>query len=306
MLAALRPILVFLCLGIAFCIKAQCPSSLNNSNGFGTLTLFFEDSSTPDNLLTIDVTFPTINGNYQVTRLDEVYQTLSNEFDGETLTGNVTLNFMNGSSEDCAYDDGLLFDPLPVELSDFKGSLNGQDVYLSWASLSEVENAGFEIERSFDGEHYDIIGMRPGAGNSELKLEYTFEDKGVRNRALGNTVYYRLGQIDYDGKKTYSEILPVDLELEFEKFEITKITGWDSETSLIKVFYYAPENVRKVNFQLADLSGRVIKRLSAYPEKGLNFIELDLAGYHSKLYFLSLDNGKKLVGKKIALGKNFR
>lgn len=306
MLAELRPLFALLIASLPIIAHAQCPSSLNNTNGFGTLTLFFEDSSTPDDLVSIDVDFPTIDGNFAVTQpSNDVYQTFSNIFGGEILSGEVMLNYMDGSTEICQYEEGLFFDPLPVELADFKGSLLGEDVHLSWQTLSESENAGFEIERSFDGERFEIIGMEIGAGTSSVAQAYYFEDYGARSQALGKEVYYRLVQIDYDGKKTYSEVLTVDLNLEFEKFEITRITGWDADAPILKVYYYAPIVVRKLNFVLSDRHGRVIHRKSLYPEQGLNFFEVDLSRDQSNFYFFVIDNGQELISKKVALGMRF-
>jgi len=192
-----------------------------------------------------------------------------------------------------------------VELADFVGTLNGINIDLQWKTLSEIENAGFELERSFDGAAFSVIGAVAGFGNSLEEQVYNFSDKGVKNNALGNTVYYRLVQIDYDGQKNHSSVLAIDLGFKFEKFEILKITGWDTTERIIQVYFYNPHDVRKVNFLIADIQGKIIERKSVYPQIGLNKFEVDLSNEPSPFYFLSLNNGKEIIGEKVVLGLNY-
>lgn len=286
-------------------LLAQCPTSLNNINGLGALTLFFASGETPSNLASIDVNFPGISGNFAVMQLEDVYQTTSTAFSGITLTGAVTLRYTNGSTETCDYENGNLFNPLPVELADFSGQLKQNNIQLYWKTSSEQDNAGFEMQRSFDGEHFDPIGLVDGFGTSNIEQTYSFIDTGVRSRALGSIAYYRLAQLDYDGQKNYSEVLAIDLELAFKNFEITKITGWDSGERFIRVYFYSPHDVRKVNILLTDISGRTIDQRSLYPTEGLNTFEIDLSDEASPFFFLSMNNGKAIIGKKIALASDY-
>ncbi len=286
-------------------VFAQCPTSLNNENGAGTLSLYFQSGEHPDNLSTIDVDFPSTDGNYSVMNLGVVYQTTANEFENETLTGDLTLNFTSGPSVDCTYDNGIYVDPLPVDLSAFYGQLKKDNIHLYWTTETETDNAGFEIEQSFDGDRFSILGMIAGNGNSETSQTYNFVDPGIRSRALSGTSYYRLAQIDFDGTKTYSEVIAIDLELDFEKFEITKITGWDTSERNIKVHFYNPSSIRKINYALTDINGRIIETRSIFPDHGLNVFEIDLSNHESPFFFLSLNNGKAIIAKKLALASDY-
>lgn len=93
---------------------------------------------------------------------------------------------------------------LRVDLLNFKGSLNNDQVSLSWNTASEVNNKGFGIERSTDGSSFHHIGFMPTAvagGNSSAMLAYSFIDA---TPVAGIINYYRLAQTDIDGKVTYS------------------------------------------------------------------------------------------------------
>lgn len=301
-----KSIFLLFCCSIPFIANAQCPITLDNTNGLGNLTLFFEDNNPPEGLPDIDVDFPEINGNFDLNEFPTTYQTISNAFSGVTLTGEITLNFNDGSSVGCVYEEGEWQNPLPVDLIRFTGQLEKNNIILSWQTASESENLLFDIERSFDGFDFEVIGMTPGAGTSNSVLEYNFEDLGVKNRALGTHAYYRLSQIDYDGTRTYSDLIAIDLKLDFEKFEITEITGWDTADRQLKVYYYSPDQVRKINVLISDISGNALERKSVYPESGLNSLEIDLSKYEeTTLFILSLDNGQSLIAEKVMLGKNF-
>ncbi len=92
---------------------------------------------------------------------------------------------------------------LPVELVDFKAEVVGTDVRLEWTTESEVNNEGFEIQRSLDGQYWEKIGWMPGVGYSEQTEHYSFIDENPAEK----TNYYRLNQIDYDGKSEWSDIV---------------------------------------------------------------------------------------------------
>ncbi|HHS95451.1 MAG TPA: T9SS type A sorting domain-containing protein, partial [Phaeodactylibacter sp.] len=95
---------------------------------------------------------------------------------------------------------------LPVEMLYFRASLKGKSAVLQWATASEENNLGFEIQRNI-GNEWQVIGFVKGAGDSELEKLYTFVDEKVQP----GVNYYRLKQVDYDGKFAYSDIVTVQL-----------------------------------------------------------------------------------------------
>lgn len=93
--------------------------------------------------------------------------------------------------------------PLPVELLSFGCQVIDQrKVRLAWTTASELNNDYFLIERSADGIHFETIEKRKGAGNTSSMTHYAFDDL-TRLKELS---YYRLKQVDYDGKATYSQL----------------------------------------------------------------------------------------------------
>ncbi len=90
--------------------------------------------------------------------------------------------------------------PLPITLLDFTAKAAGKRSQLNWITATEINNDRFEIERSSDAITFTRIGQVPGAINSNVHLNYQWYDNIPGN---GNN-FYRLKQVDIDGKFSYS------------------------------------------------------------------------------------------------------
>lgn len=93
---------------------------------------------------------------------------------------------------------------LPVDLVEFEGYWTAEGNKLTWKTAEELVNKGFEIERSADARMFTKIGFVEGHGNTSSEQKYSFTDN-----APSPTTYYRLKQLDYDGKWTHSKIIVV-------------------------------------------------------------------------------------------------
>jgi hypothetical protein len=95
---------------------------------------------------------------------------------------------------------------LPVTWKSFSASKTTDATLLKWSTASESNNSGFEVQRSVEGKSFEAIGFVKGAGNSAKVLNYSFADMA---NLSAKTVYYRLKQVDFDGKINYSKTLSV-------------------------------------------------------------------------------------------------
>lgn len=97
---------------------------------------------------------------------------------------------------------------VPVELSEFTAHLNTDknEVELRWRTLSEFNNWKFVVEKSLDAISFSYVGSVLGWGTTNVPKSYMFLDTDVS----APLVYYRLVQIDYDGKLSYSPIVAVE------------------------------------------------------------------------------------------------
>ena len=91
---------------------------------------------------------------------------------------------------------------VPVELLRFEGKNTEGGNFLTWQTASEVNNKGYDIERSRNGQDFQSIGTVKGIGKAAT---YNFVDANPYN----SINYYRLKQMDFDGKETLSKVISV-------------------------------------------------------------------------------------------------
>jgi hypothetical protein len=112
-------------------------------------------------------------------------------------TGTITTTIPLTSFSPFTFGSGSGLNPLPIELLSFEAKIiTGNKVALKWNVASEMNNALFIVERSADGIHYEEIAKIKGAGTSHYQQSYSTTDESPYT----DTSYYRLKQIDYDGK----------------------------------------------------------------------------------------------------------
>lgn len=101
--------------------------------------------------------------------------------------------------------------PLPVKLTAFDVTANGQEVEVKWETAAESDNDFFTVERSADGTTWTIVKIQPGMGNASTAAVYKVTDTDP----LAGLSYYRLKQTDIDGKSSYSETRQVKIEKKY-------------------------------------------------------------------------------------------
>ncbi|MFK7771336.1 MAG: T9SS type A sorting domain-containing protein [Saprospiraceae bacterium] len=166
---------------------------------------------------------------------------------------------------------------LPVELISFSGKNVGRKNDLFWSTTAEIDLEKYNIERSIDGENFELVGtVLPEAANSNEMKNYTFTD----TRPAKGINYYRLNIIDIDDKFEYSQIIVLfvdDLKNEISLFP-------NPTTNFIEVKGVTPE---ETTIYIMDALGRSIRseQLSrdepinvSYLPNGTYFIELRTKG----------------------------
>jgi len=93
---------------------------------------------------------------------------------------------------------------------DFRGEPGSNKVTLRWATMSEVNCKGFQVERSLDKSDYTKLAFVKGNGNSSERKEYEFIDNTIYKYSTSRTFYYRLKIIDDDNSEsTYYQIVAI-------------------------------------------------------------------------------------------------
>lgn len=97
---------------------------------------------------------------------------------------------------------------LPVELISFNANaIENNFIRLDWSTATEIENAGFDLERSQNGIDFETIAWIEGNGNTTAVSDYLYDDEEV----VAGTYYYRLKQVDFNGDYEYSQIVAAEI-----------------------------------------------------------------------------------------------
>ena len=130
---------------------------------------------------------------------------VSNMVLGSSYAFQLTVTDVAGASGSAITDVTVVSGALPVQFGYFRASQNNGINLLQWSTASEQNSDYFSVERSADGNHFTTIGKTAAAGFSNGTIEYSFSD----NQALKANNYYRLRQVDKDGKFIYSKTVLV-------------------------------------------------------------------------------------------------
>lgn len=140
--------------------------------------------------------------------------------------------------------------PLPIELLEFSAEPEGDAVNLSWATATEINNAYFTVEKSQDGKIFENVIVVMGAGNSSDTREYRTKD----NKPYTGVSYYRLKQTDFDGKMSFSDLVPVQFFA--NNVVVFNVFPNPSDGKNINVRFKGKGSNEEVLVVLNDLQGR--------------------------------------------------
>lgn len=132
------------------------------------------------------------------------YRTRSSPVVDLNGTYDLVLEYFEGGGDNRVsfnYSSG----PLPVTWSSFDGFYEEGKVFINWKTASELNNAGFEVERSQDGKTFTKVAWVEGNGTVQNSSSYSITD----NAAGEGWYYYRIKQIDFDQQYDYSPLIRV-------------------------------------------------------------------------------------------------
>jgi hypothetical protein len=136
---------------------------------------------------------------------------------------------------------------LPVKFNSFYVTRNNNNVVLNWSTAQELNNNNFEVQRSIDGSNWSVITVVLGAGNSNSVQQYSYTDKNM----TAAVAYYRIRQVDLDGKYEYSTIKTIKAN---ETAPTTRIYA-NSNTLNIE---FNKEVKNPITVRIINMNGQVI------------------------------------------------
>jgi len=192
---------------------------------------------------------------------------------------------------------------LPVELTSFTANHADGKVMLCWQTATEVNNYGFEIQRSvfsdqLSAENWEKIGFVEGHGNSNSPKDYFFTD----DSPLSGTVQYRLKQIDNDGKYDFSKEVEIMVTALPKAFALEQNYPNPFNPSTI-ISYQLPVK-SNVELKIYDLLGNEVAALvNEQKEAGSYQVQFDGSKLSSGVYFYKLHAKGVALTKKLLLMK---
>jgi hypothetical protein len=144
--------------------------------------------------------------------------------------------------------------PLSVNFKSFNARRDRSEVGISWETASEQNNSGFEVQRRIGNANYEtltFVGSKSADGNSESLLTYNYNDL---NPTRGMS-HYRIRQVDFDGKASFSEIRAVRGESQSGK---TIVYPNPASNGVVNVVFEDVSITRDVT--LMDMSGRIMRQ----------------------------------------------
>ncbi|HAI82046.1 MAG TPA: hypothetical protein DCL43_00120 [Chitinophagaceae bacterium] len=178
---------------------------------------------------------------------------------------------------------------LPVTLSHFSATLNNNRVWLQWNTATESNNQGFSIERSTNGRDFKAIAFeksKANNGNSTQNINYEFFDAAIGKY---NTLYYRIKQIDNNGKFTYSTIAVVNIrKAEFSLQAVNNPIVNNIELLL------STTTERRVSIKVVHQNGAVIHTRELTMNAGANNISLPASNFTPGVYMVVVNDGNSI------------
>ncbi len=189
---------------------------------------------------------------------------------------------------------------VPVELVSFNGAALQNSISLNWSTATELNNDGFEIQKSTNLHKWETVAFVKGAGSSSEKHIYNFSD----NSPIYGSNYYRLVQVDFDGSKNLSSPIEVDF-ITVNSYLLEQ--NYPNPFNPSTVIKYQIAERGNVQIKIFDILGNEIAVLvNEIKETGSYNVEFNTANYPnlaSGTYFYSINAGNFTSVKKLMLLK---
>jgi hypothetical protein len=186
---------------------------------------------------------------------------------------------------------------IPVELTSFAGSSTNGSVELIWTTATELNNSGFEIQRSSDGYNFTKIGFVSGYGTTTDPKSYRYMDN---NSNIGKQ-FYRLRQINFDGTFDYSSIIEVNVAAPIKYALEQNYPNPFNPSTMIS--YSIPQN-SFVTLNVYDIIGNEVATLVNQTQSAGKYdIRFDASNLSNGVYFYTIKTDNFSSTKKMILMK---
>jgi len=187
---------------------------------------------------------------------------------------------------------------LPVELTSFTAAIKNGKPYLEWKTATEINNRGFEIQRSYDNNIWNSVGFIKGAGTTSDPQIYSFAD-AVQNQS--GSAYYRLRQVDFDGTSKISPVVEVKLN---KSLTFCLMQNYPNPFNPSTTIEYNVPNDSHISLKVYDILGKEVMTLvNESKNAGSYSLKVNCSSLNSGVYFYTMKAGSYNQTKKFILMK---
>jgi len=188
--------------------------------------------------------------------------------------------------------------PLPVRMLSFSGKPGDAGNELEWITASEVNNKGFEIERRDESSgDFVFIGFVNGHGTTSMVNNYIYNDD------ITESAFYRLKQVDFDGRFEYSQIIYIDRSNVNSTFSNGNISiNIYPNPAVNSVSIEVAEGADwELNVKLVDINGKEVNVPVQQKSADGRKLTLDVSAVRKGVYFIESVNGQNKLSQKLLI-----
>lgn len=211
-----------------------------------------------------------------------------------------SITSFSGGTGGIGFNQGLPPGPLalPVTLVSFTAeAVDNSYIRTDWVTAQEIDDKGFILERSTDGIKFDSVGWVQGAGNSVSEHDYSFSDPYVAPNVI---YYYRLKQVDMNGREQYSQIASAVI-LGSSGFSIEGMRP-NPTSGALYIYLVSNTNVN-AKIEVSDMLGRIVQVNDWQVSNGYNGTQIDLSSLAIGTYNVTIHSGNIVTSKKLVISR---
>lgn len=260
----------------------RCSYAINSGNGNTGLGNGATDAS------------ETVAGDQWVSQMNvtagQTYYVMINGWSATSGSNGFLLDWTGTAGLNCVF--------LPVEMLYFRNTCESGRSILEWATGSEVNSSHFVVERSEDGVDWREIGRVNSVHHSSTETQYIYVDERSNEMRGG---FYRLLQVDLDGRVTESEVVPMEKCNASEPW--LTIAPNPTEDGVRVTIDMVPGSGASAALELRDATGRALLTQRTGLSEGRNSVDMDLSAVSPGTYLLVLAQADGTVMQRVSVVK---
>ena len=193
------------------------------------------------------------------------------------------------------------YSPVPVDLTSFRADVNDGKVVLSWATATETNNKGFEVEKQVSSKQKSVsrqweeIGFVAGYGTTTEPKSYSYTDNDLKN----GTYSYRLKQIDFDGSYKYSNVIEVTVN-QPDKYSLEQ--NYPNPFNPTTMIEYSIASDGYVTLNVYNVLGQKVDELvNGEVKAGTYEVNFDASNLSSGVYYYRIEANGFVSNRKMVL-----